>query len=476
MNGNFAIMKSTAIYFLFINLCVPIRCKLFAQTPPLKLIKIISQIRLRNLLKIPVVSGILLLTISVYAQSDSTQQSAGSLNKQTQGYLLTPAQKMIASSGEDLLTGGNAKASQTVISGYGEAVYQHDFKHKNSTLDLARAVLFVGHKFNSKIAFFSELEVEDAKVEGGGTKGEIGMEQAYLQFSLNSRQYIVAGLFVPRIGITNENHLPVNYYGTERPLVEQLIIPTTWREIGVGFYGQASTFPLSYSIALVSGLNSENFTHGSGFADGRSEGQMATGDNLALTASLRYFTGDLQFQVSGYAGGTTGFGAYQADSLHLQSGIFGSPIYLGEADFQYNHEGFSAKALGTYVSLPDASDINSAFANNVPQTMYGVYGEIGYDLLHNMGSKHQLVAFARYENLDLNARIPQNGISDPTLSQWHVIAGLNYFPITNVVIKADVRITHTGPQNPGLIINPPSVMQPYQQNNQFLNIGLGYAF
>ena len=412
---------------------------------------------------------------SVRAQSDTTRTDSG-LNKQAQGYLLTPAQKLVASSGEDLLTGGNAKSAQTVISGYGEATYQHDFKYKNSTINLARAVLFVGHQFNKKISFFSELEVENDKVEGGGSKGEVGMEQAYLKFTLNPRQYIVAGLFLPRIGITNENHLPVNFYGTERPLVEQLIIPTTWREIGVGFYGQAATLPLAYSVALISGLNSENFVHGTGFADGRSEGQLATGNNLALTASLRAFAGDFQFQVSGYAGGTTGIGAYQADSLHLQSGTFGSPMYLGEADIQYNNGGFSAKALGTYVSLPDAANINSAYANNVSKAMYGAYGEIGYDLLHNTGSKHQLVAFGRYENLDMNDKIPQNGINDPTLKQWHIIAGLNYFPIPNVVVKADVRITHTGPQNPGLIINPPSVMQPYQQNNQFLNIGLGYAF
>lgn len=389
---------------------------------------------------------------------------------------MTPAQKLVASSGEDLLTGGNAKTAQTVISGYGEATYQHDFKYKNATINLARAVLFVGHQFNKKISFFSELEVENTKVEGGDSKGEVGMEQAYLKFTLNPRQYIVAGLFVPRIGITNENHLPVNFYGTERPLVEQLIIPTTWREIGIGLYGQTATLPLAYSIALVSGLNSENFVHGTGFAGGQSDGQLATGNNLALTASLRAFMGDFQFQVSGYMGGTTGMGAYQADSLHLQSGIFGSPLYLGEADVQYNNGGFSAKALGAYVSLPDAANINSAFANNVPKTMYGAYGELAYNLLYNTDSKHQLVAFGRYENLNMNQTIPQNGITDPTLKQSHIIAGLNYFPIPNVVIKADVRITHTGAQNPGLIINPPSVMQPYQQNNQFLNIGLGYAF
>ena len=391
---------------------------------------------------------------------------------------LTPAQKLIANSGEDLLTGGNAQSKQTVISGYGDISYKHDFKYKNSTWNVNRVVLFVGHQFSKKIAFFSELEIEDAKVEGGGFKGSVGMEQAYLKFSFNPRHYLVAGLFLPRIGILNENHLPINFNGVERPLVEQAVIPGTWREIGIGYYGQAGTFPLTYSAALMSGLNSADFVHGTGFKSGRSEGQLATGDNIAVTASAKVFTGDFQWQVSGYVGGTTGIGAYQADSLHLQSGPFGTPLYLGEADMQYNKGGFGAKALYVYVSYPRAGDVNSAYANNTFKTMYGAYAELSYDLLYNKvkTSEKQLIAFGRLEKMNLNESIPSSGIIDPALDQWHVVTGLNYFPLANLVIKADVRFTHTGPQNENLILNPPPVMQPYQQNNQFLNIGIGYAF
>src|SRR5690606_27683756 len=143
-------------------------------------------------------------------------------------------------------------------------------------------------------------------------------------------------------------------------------------------------------------------------------GQLATGNNLAFTASLKYFAGDFQFQVAGYATGTTGMGNYQADSLGLESGFLGTPLYLAEADIQYNNGGFSAKALGTYASLPDAQNINAAFASNVFKSMYGFYGELAYDLLHNTGTNKQLVGFARYENLDLNHTIPTNGINDPT--------------------------------------------------------------
>lgn len=76
----------------------------------------------------------------------------------------------------------------------------------------------------------------------------------------------------------------------------------------------------------------------------------------------------------------------------------------------------------------------------------------------------------------MNAQIPTNGIIDGTLDQSHFLVGLSYLPTNNVVIKADVRFTHTGAQNPGLLINPPPVMLPYQQNNSFINVGLAYSF
>ena len=73
----------------------------------------------------------------------------------------TNAQKLITA--EDSLNAGNNK-NKTSISGYGSAFYQRDFNQAVSTATLERAVLFVGHRFNGKISFFSELEIENAKV------------------------------------------------------------------------------------------------------------------------------------------------------------------------------------------------------------------------------------------------------------------------------------------------------------------------
>ena len=378
---------------------------------------------------------------------------------------------------EDSLN-NNLSKSATTIGGYGNAFYQRNSNQGTSKLDLERFVLFTGHKFNDRISVFSELEVEDAKVTGGESGGEVSIEQAYLKFNLNANQYIVAGLFLPRIGILNENHLPNTFNGNERNYVETFILPSTWRELGVGLYGNLNNLPINYSVGLVNGLSSGMFDHGTGIRDGRFEGRNATGNNLAVTAALQYYQGNFKAQVSGYYGGTVGVSKRKADSLGLSPGIFGTPVAIGEADIQYSKGGFSLRALGALVSIPNAANINRAYANNTPKTEYGAYVEVAYDVLHNVRTAHgqQFVVFVRDEKLDINASIPSNGIVDGTLDQNHVVAGFTYLPMRNVAIKADVRIIHTGTQNPELIINPNPVALPYQQNNNLVDLGLAFSF
>jgi hypothetical protein len=61
----------------------------------------------------------------------------------------------------------------------------------------------------------------------------------------------------------------------ERPIVETLIIPATWRELGTA-YGNSEKIPLNYSFALMNGLNGVDFEHGTGIRGGRAEGNPAS--------------------------------------------------------------------------------------------------------------------------------------------------------------------------------------------------------
>jgi len=377
---------------------------------------------------------------------------------------------------EDSLSAGLvATNSTTVISGYGNVKYSNNLTERRASANVDRLVLFVGHRFNKKITFFSELEIEDAKISGGEVGGEFAIEQAFLKFDINHFNYITAGLFIPRIGVINENHLPTTFNGNDRPFVEQFIIPATWREIGIGYYGTSIRIPgLNYTLALMNGLNSAGFESGSGIRGGRYEGSGANASCLALNGSLLYFKSHFRIQLSGYLGGSAGLTKQEADSLQLDYGSFGTPVELIEANVQYRNKGFVVKALASLVNISNAFEINRAYANTTPEQILGYYGEIGYNLLHKTDKNFTL--FARYENLNLNLKLPENGIENKVLNQQYLVTGISFQPHKGVIVKADYFYRLTGDQNQALIVNPSPQSQPFFKQQHYFNLGIGYSF
>lgn len=397
------------------------------------------------------------------------------------GLFLTTAHGQVLTREDSLSAGLTAKSNPTVISGYGQAQVIYDLRLKTGEANLTRNILFIGHRFSDKIALFSELELENAKIAAGNPSGEISLEQLFLKFNLNTNNYIVAGLFIPRIGIINENHLPTTFNTNERPFVEQLVIPSTWRELGIGFYGPISSVPgLNYSASVINGLNSAGFTQGSGLRDGRFEGSKATASNIAINASLLYYVNHFRIQGSTYYGGSAGLNKREADSLQLNYGAFGTPVMLNEINVQYNGpKGLQAKALAAVVAISDAEQINRAYANNTPEQMFGYYAEVGYNIFKPFAKLNQksMLLFVRYEQMDLNALVAVNGVSDDLQKKQFIIAGIHYQPIKGISVKLDYTQRITGDYNPQLYVtNPYSTVLPFYKTNQFVSLGIGYSF
>jgi hypothetical protein len=373
---------------------------------------------------------------------------------------------------EDSLASGIITSEKaTVISGYGEAKYVSDINNKTASINLTRAVLFLGHKFNNKISFFSELEVEDAKIAGGEEGGELAFEQLFIKFNLSKDIYLSAGLFTPRIGIINENHLPTTYNGNDRPFTERYLIPATWRELGVCLYGKSNKLPgFNYTLGVMNGLNAAGFESGTGIRGGRFEGHDATASNLALTGSLLYYANHFRVQASAYYGGSAGLSNEVADTLGLDNGIFGTPVMLAETNIQYEHKGFSVRLLASMIQINDADKINNAYGNGIAKAMFGYYGEIGYDLLRLCKKETQknLTLFARVESLDLNSEVPDGMFTNHLLEISYIVTGLTYQPVKGVAVKADYVSRTTGKPNPA----PAG----FEKTSGFLNLGLGYNF
>src|SRR2546423_8579504 len=179
---------------------------------------------------------------------------------------------------------------RTTVGGYGEVHYTNRTGPKTPpVVNLARFVVYLAHSFDDRLAFRSELEVEDAKIEGGQAGGEVALEQAYLDYRLADWITLRTGLVLPPVGIINETHEPPTFNGVDRPGFDHDVIPTTWREIGVGAVG---TIPgrsgLAYRGYLVNGLRAEGPSAREGVREGRQEGRQASFANPSVTGRLEW--------------------------------------------------------------------------------------------------------------------------------------------------------------------------------------------
>ena len=319
---------------------------------------------------------------------------------------------------------GNSWTDRTSVGGYGEVHYNRieadDSSRDNKETDIHRYVLFVNHEFTDRIRFFSEFEIEHGLVKDtadGSNGGEVEIEQAYIQLDLDDNHQARAGLFLMPVGILNETHEPPTFYGVERNDVENIILPATWWENGVGFSGQYEN-GLSWDFAVTSGLELPT-TGGSTFRirSGRQKSSNASAEDLAYTARLAY-SGIPGLQLSASF-------QHQSDITQV-SGDGADEANLMTAHAIYNNGGFQLRALWAEWDID--GDLIEALDGD---SQSGWYVEPSYKfatpdfaLLDSIG------VYTRYEELD--------GIrTQDQFEQWEI--GMNFWPTDRVVFKIDYR-------------------------------------
>ena len=178
----------------------------------------------------------------------STEQVAAE-NKQKVEETEMMVEATVAAIEENIDATGSGSSSSTSLGGYAELHYNGG---EADEIDFHRFVIFMGHEFNDRMRFFSELEVEHS-IAGEGKVGEIELEQAFVEFDLTENTTSSVGLQLVPVGILNETHEPPTFYGVERNAVEKNIIPATWWEAGVKFTGKLGE-NLQYDAMVHSGL------------------------------------------------------------------------------------------------------------------------------------------------------------------------------------------------------------------------------
>ncbi|HZN02716.1 MAG TPA: hypothetical protein VFD06_03915 [Candidatus Polarisedimenticolia bacterium] len=320
------------------------------------------------------------------------------------------------------------------IGGYGEFIYtdpddsQDDGAASGETAsaDLLRAVLYFGYKFNDKLLFNSEIEVEHA-LAADGADGEVAVEFAYVDYRHNDAFGGRGGLLLVPVGFINELHEPPIFFGSTRPEVERFIIPTTWRELGGGVYGSAG--PVDWRAYLVTSLDASGFSADTGIRGGRQEGSEAVAEDFGLTARVDWTV---------RPGLVLGVGGFTGDTAQANVGVDGARVTLYEGHAEWLWRGLKVRALYARTSLDDAAQVGTLTGEAVGSQMNGYYGEVGWNVLSlRKSSRQELSPFFRYESLNTQAEMPTGVLADPANDRTVHTVGIHYRPIPNIALKAD---------------------------------------
>jgi hypothetical protein len=342
------------------------------------------------------------------------------------------------------------------LAGYGEMLLEN-FAGTNESgggnppptrLDILRAILYAGYRFNDRFLFNSEIEVEHGN--------EIFVEFAYVDYLVNDNLSVRGGLLLVPLGLVNEFHEPTVFIGSRRPETEQRILPSTWRENGAGLLGSVGR--VSFRAYVVNGLNASGFTS-AGLRGGRQRGIQARAANMAFAGRADVAPVPGVFAGAALYRGGSGQDVIVVDGKRLDVGNT-----IAEVHGQAQIRGFDVRALYARAHVDDAGALSRALSlaatSPVAERMQGGYLQAGYNVLSQRAPTVALTPYVRYEQVDTQDRVPDGFVRDLSRDGTFKTLGVELKPIPNVVVKVDHQwITNAAGTG----------------RNQF-NVNLGYAF
>ncbi len=346
----------------------------------------------------------------------------------------------------DKLLGSDSKLS---IGGYAQIDYNQPFSkdvRQNGVLDVHRLVMLFAYQFNNRTQFVTEIEYEHVQ--------ELYVEQAFLQHKFLPWLNFRGGLLLIPMGIINEYHEPPTYNGVERPFIDNVIAPTTWRELGAGFTGTVLPASLKYQIYVVNGFNGYNgagrLNGRNGLRSGRQKGAESYISSPNLSAKVEYYgIRGLNLGLSGYFGDTqsTLYNGIQKEDdnaiARADSSVVG--ISMIGLDARYNTGALQLKGQFYYMALSNTEAYNQFTAvngtpNNLGSAMMGYYLEGAYNVLkHVPATSYQLTPFVRYERFNTHQQVAGNLVKNKAFEKTAMVAGLGWTLAPGAVLKADIQ-------------------------------------
>ncbi|SEF74333.1 hypothetical protein SAMN05216354_1467 [Xylanibacter ruminicola] len=374
----------------------------------------------------------------------------------------------------------HATGKKFSVGGYGEIAYSRNYfsdhvsrysqpeQHKNDPshgrFDIPHMVVYMGYDFGKGWTFGTEIEFEHGGTgiayekedeEGGEWEqetekgGEVELEQFWIQKTFSNAAHLKFGHIVVPVGLTNAYHEPLNFFTVYRPEGENTIMPSTWHQTGVSFWGRAGKF--RYEAQFLAGLNADNFTNVGWVRKGHKsplEFDVANKYGVALRID-NYSVPGLRLGLSGYYGQSIG-NSYPRNANGVDAEYKGD-VLIGAFDFTYKGHNWIVRGQADYGYLGDADQLkyvynrlnskspykHSAF---VSKNAYAIGIEAGYDIFSQIqqlrDDNKKLFVFGRYEQYNPYASNTKGTAYDYTEVK-RMAVGVNYHPVPQIAIKAE---------------------------------------
>jgi len=361
--------------------------------------------------------------------------------------LLTLAFISVQLSGQTTITFQENAENKLYIKLYGHIDYNQKLEpgiRNAGKMDVHRLVTLFGYQFGRNTQFVSEIEVEHVK--------EIFVEQAFVKHRLSRGINLKAGLLLVPMGFVNEMHEPTFFYSVERPLMDKLIIPTTWREIGLGITGLLTQHSLKYQLYLINsplGYDGEAKVSGkSGIRSARQKGAESVISTFpGVSFQVEYFgVANMKVGLSGYHGktNTTLYNEFPAITPENTMVVDSSTVTMSMATLHasYSSGPWTMRGQYTLAGYGNTAAYNNFSQSDVPEIMHGYYVLAAYDFAKS--DNITVSPFIRFSQLDNHLVVNETIARDAGLKKTITTIGMNYKPHPGVVFKADYQFYNIG--------------------------------
>ena len=365
------------------------------------------------------------------------------------------------------------KAPKTIIGGYIDFTLtrcqggSRDCRDKLE-FDQERFVPFFYSQVTDRLSVAAELEIEHGGPQSNQSDGDIKMEFATMDYRFNDAFNLRGGIILIPMGRFNLIHdSPLNDLPL-RPMVSRLILPSTFAESGLGFFGTVYPTALSkidYEFYVTNGFRGDNGRISDGRvrdSDGNSKISQ-TGDGMRSSrGSLSRDYNETKAIVSRVSfspvlgievAGSIHHGKWDADDeddltlLAIDGNLQRGPFDIqGEAAWanidgsgEYSTKDGTILTSDTTGQTRRETPIEGGQKYIVPENMFGYYVQLNYHFMPEALTR----AFPSYFGQDSTftgvirwGQVDTNTNSDNNLNAIdRFTIGLNFRPVEDSVIK-----------------------------------------